>query len=180
MPEQPKPQKLIALVDTLQPIFHREYDAPDIKITIARLGVDGKPRNYSQDSQDPKGCPGGCYARLYCSGMTAPSPHIYFCHYGPDIVYGNSEDYERAARALKAIQPRLDRMWNVRGRPADAADELGRWLEACGVTEVYCRPEDNHHTWLNEGHWQTWNIGRCLFAVRECFPKVETPEPVAA
>lgn len=174
-----KTQTLIAMVDTLQPLRPSDFNAPEIRVTIARLNPeDNKPRNWSLDYQEPKNSTGGCFGRAFCSSY---KPEVYFSWFGPEITYGDLNQYNHASRALKTIGARLDKISATRGASADAAECFGRWLEACGIEKVFVREPDCRATWLNEIDWQQWSIGRFVHEVRALYPKTEaTAEAVAS
>jgi len=48
----------------------------------------------------------------------------------------------------------------------DAADALGRWLEACGVSKVYLRPDGSNEQWLSRGEWLVLTVGEFVNRVR--------------
>lgn len=148
----------------------------DIAIEIATLGPDGKPRNYLAESEHPETCPGGCHARVFRSDY---GDALWSC-YGPDVTFGDSEQYRRAMRAVDRIRGRMDKFYQARGPVADSAEAFGRWLEACGVERVMVRaPGSTHEDWLTHGEWETMAAGAFVGRVRQlCAPEVK--EGVAA
>lgn len=156
----------------------------EIRVTIGRLDdTDGKPRNFSLSSISP-GSPesristGGCFARIW-SAQPA-SYHVpgstecnYFVAHGMEISHGDLPEYEHAIRALKLIAKRQAGQYETRGNATDAADAMGRWLEACGVTQVYLRPESGRNRqWLTDGEWQCLTLGVFVVQVRKALAVV--------
>ncbi len=175
------PQNLVGMIEKLNALRPSDYNAPDIKIVIAVLDEkDGKPRNWSLNSygEEPKTSTGGCWCRLW-AWQSTEKIDVMFSGYGPEIGYGSVRDYEHGARAEKLILSRLKAMSDQRGNTLDAAEYLGRWLEACGVEKVYVRPEGENASWHNEGDWDCWLVGRAIQEVRARFPKVEAAEVAA-
>ena len=155
----------------------------EIRVTIAVL-EEGKPhpRNWSLSSCDnPRKSFGGCFARIYASKDFGS----IFSLYGPEITYGDLRDYHHGAAALKAIGARLEKLRLTRGPAVDPADDMGRWLEACGVKQVWFRPDHSkHESWLHKGDWSARNLGDFVYLVRTLLfaapVKTETPEPALA
>lgn len=171
--DTPDPREEIALVDRLEPLRpHSTYEmnGPEIRVTIARLEPGkGTPRNFRLDSDTPKTSAGGCYARIFAS---ASSYHTgtqgnLFGSYGPDVSYGDLRDYQHGQRALQRIEKRVEAIYRTRGGAADAADSMGRWLEATGIRRVFLRPDKGRHTsWLSEGEWLQLTVGEFVNRVR--------------
>ena len=102
----------------------------------------------------------------------------YFGAYGPDISLGDLPKYQHGARALERIAKRTTKLFATRGHPVDAADECGRWLEACDVDKVFIRPENSRDKgWLNEGDWEILTVGDFINRLRKCL-YVAPPKPV--
>lgn len=169
---------LVAMVSDWRELLVREWDSPDIMVTVAVL-KDGKatPSNWSLDYDEAKTSTGGCYARVFASGS---GNGVLFSHYGPDVRYGDLRDYAHAMRALKLVVGRMEKMHAVRGSASDEASNFGRWLEATGVDKVYVTLEKSHSSWLNEQNWTVWTIGRFVNELRAKFPKVEAVEQATA
>jgi hypothetical protein len=137
----------------------------EIKVTIGVLedGV-SHPRNFSTTMSTPKASAGDCSARIF---TTHDGKHNLFGSYGPQITCGDLNDYVHGVRALKRIAKNLTKIWKVRGPALDAADEMGRWLEACKVKKVFIRPDgESRRSWMNEGKWDELNIGTFVQRVR--------------
>ena len=137
----------------------------EIKVTIGVLedGV-SHPRNFSTSSSTPKNSAGECSARIF---TTHDGKQTCFWSYGPQISYGDLNDYAHGVRALKRIAKNLHKIYNVRGNCLDAADEMGRWLEACKVKKVFIRPDgESRKSWMNEGRWDELSIGAFVQRVR--------------
>ena len=153
----------------------------EIKVTIGVLedGV-SHPRNFSTSYSTPKNSAGDCSARIF---TTHDGRANLFGSYGPQITYGGLSDYLHGVRALKRIAKNLTKIWKVRGPALDAADEMGRWLEACKVKKVFIRPAgENRRSWMNEGTWDELNIGTFVQRVRAnlYMAPVEAPAPETA
>ena len=137
----------------------------EIKVTIGVLedGV-SHPRNFSTTMSTPKASAGNCSSRIF----TTHDGHAnLFGSYGPEIRYGDMNDYAHGLRALKRIAKNLTKIWKVRGPALDAADEMGRWLESCKVKKVFIRPAgESRRSWMNEGKWDELNIGTFVQRVR--------------
>ena len=172
-------KKLIALVDTFDMLCAHDMHQ-EISIHIAHLGADGKPRNYRLDSCDPTATTGGCHARMWADRNFEGQGKVYFGAYGPEISHGDLADYAHGVRACKLVSARLARISAARGYTDDAAESFGRWLEACGITAVYVRPADHRgSSWLSEGQWQIWTIGKFVNEARAKYPQpIRLPEPV--
>ena len=179
----------IALCDSL-PDQLRSPDVgsrDQISITIARLGKTGErehPINWSLNSygEEPRNSCGGCYCQLwlYKHPVEPFTLETIFSHYGPHISHGGEQDYEHALRAMRHIQKRWEQMAKLRGGYRDAAELLGRWFEACGVTHVWYRPErQRHHSWHSEGEWESQETGHFLNRVRQLMPEYAQPQPAA-
>lgn len=117
---------------------------------------------------DTHGHTGGCFARVFRSDSLGDVRN-YFGHYGPEIFMGDLNSYAHGFRAMKMIEKNLEKMYQTRSSAKDCAEEMGRWLEAAGVTEVYIRPEDSkNEQWLHKGDWRILDIGRFIYEVRQC------------
>lgn len=173
-------RKLVAMVvGKLEPLRAGSgcLSGNDIALAIAVLGPDGKPRNYRVESDDPESCPGGCSARVFRSDSSGDP--LWSC-YGPDISFGDEEQYRRAFQAVKRIRTKMDLFYLARGPVADSAEAFGRWLEACGVDCVMVRaPGSTHEDWLTHGEWDSMAAGAFVGRVRQLC-RMETKEGVAA
>lgn len=174
------PPPLIALAQHWNPLRPHQFNSNncDIEIYIATLSDKGTPRNFSfSDSMDyPKTCTGGCFCRIWASESDGKIYH-YFNSYGPEINHGGLADYEYAVRALKVVNKRSEAIYRQRGVTDDVATLAGQWLEACGVTQVYVRPDSSRHvSWLNEGEWNVWDLGRTVNEIRQKYYKLPEPQ----
>lgn len=164
------PHTFIAIVDSMVDLRVSDYNTPEIRVTIGVLDPkDGKPRNWGQSSHTEAGVfdAGGCFATLY-----AGTYGLYFSHYGPACSHADLQHYEHGIRALKTISKRLGEMWKTRGSAPDAAVELGQWLEACGVSRVFMRPEgERRDQWLTDGTWKELTIASLIAETRRHFPE---------
>ena len=173
---------LIALSTQFNPLRPQNFNAnnTDIEFIIATLSPKGTPQNFSFDRQMdfPKTCTGGCHARIWASETSGQVYH-YFSHYGPDVTYGDSlADYEYALRAYKTVRRYSDAIYKIRGSTNDAATLAGQWLEACGIEKVWTRPDSSKHvSWLNEGDWEQWDIGRTVNEIRARYYKLPELQP---
>ncbi len=160
-----KKQTLVGICTKMEPLVPREFDANDITVTIGTL-EEGKetPRNWSLDYETPKASPGGLFSRIF-----AGNHGNIFSLYGPEISYGDLRAYEHGFHALKAVGKNMDKMHVSRGPSMDAADGMGRFLEACGVEFVFCRPVGftTHDAWLNRGEWHKLTVGAFVARVRQ-------------
>jgi hypothetical protein len=141
----------------------------EISVSIAILDDKGRPNNWRRDREFPSET-GGQRARIFAcdSGFSRDLDGNLFSNYGPDISYCDSSDeYLDAGKMLAKVAKRISDMYAVRGNAVDAAESMGRWLEACGVTEVYMRPGNDRETWLTEGEWKILTIGYFVQKVRE-------------
>ncbi len=155
----------IALVEKLEKLDHQNSE---IKVTIVVLGEDGTPRNYSFDMDDPKNNAGGCFARIFRSDYKEEIRN-YFGAYGPEISYGDLNNYRHGVYALKMIDAATEKLRQKRGYAPDPADEIGRWLEACKIEKVFMRPLNSKHSeWLHHGDWKQLEIGEFVNQVRAC------------
>lgn len=170
-------QKFVAMIGNPLPerLTYREIDCPEIRATIVPLVVSdqsktlGKthPINFSLSYDTPKNCNGGLYAQVFARsyGDETKDNGGIFSHYGPDIHYGDARQYAHGARALARVEKRLEEMQTVRGYTQDAAELFGRWLEACGVSEVWA-PRSNGSGWLSDTDWQVLTVGEFVTVVR--------------
>ena len=145
--------------------------APEIQLAICRLGEDGKPRNYRREYDEKGANAGGCFARIWASSATYHLPGDLrgnvFSACGPEISYGKAEDYKDAHDGMKMVAKRQAEQYATRGNAADAADEMGRWLEACGVSRVFYRDIGKSEEWLNRGEWTEREVGPFIIRLRE-------------
>lgn len=168
-------KKLIAFIaKPLELLVHREWSGPEIRCDIGTHDVDAgdrSPRNWRLDYDEPKTSTGGCFARIFASQAYANSPSVgIFSQKGPEISYGDLRDYEHAARALKRIDSRMESIRSVRGPTLDAADSIGRWLEACGVSEVWIAAGPMGNS-LSGCDWHVLAIGAAVYRIREVMPE---------
>jgi hypothetical protein len=145
----------------------------DIELVIARLDTkDNTPRNYSHQYEEREDTAGGCKARLWGHQWGDDKPRTLLATHGPDITSGDLDDYERAVKGMRKMAKALAAMETQRGGSIDASESLGRWLEACGVTQVYSRPDgERNHGWLNKGEWRVESTGQFLYRVRMAMPE---------
>lgn len=168
--------KLIGLVGRFDQLNGNVNSNKTVTLSIATLDIeDGvwTPRNFRRDSETPKGCAGGLSCRLFGSQWESEPPRVLFGCYGPELSWCNSaNEYEAAARSIRAMQARSTKIYEARGAAHDAAEETGRWLEACLVDEVWARPDPAaiDHRSMEKGEWQIWNIGRAISEIRGRFP----------
>jgi len=150
----------------------------DIELIIARLDADGTPRNYGHQFEERGDVAGGHQMRLWVF-QSCDGPDTVASSRGPVISYGGeTDDYVRAAAGMKRVDKAIEKMRTVRGPSADAADALGRWLEACGVDTVFIRPEGSRNEgWLNKGDWDRVSCGSFVSRVRAAMP--ENAKPIA-
>ena len=144
------------------------YNRNEIRVDIGTLDEkDGKPRNFLADSDTPRNSTGGCFARIFASEYGEGTGANLFNHYGPACTWAHLEEYEHAVRALKRIQAAHKEFYATRGNAVDAAEEMGRFLEACGVKRVFMRPDDETNTgWMNKGEWLDLSVGDFVSRVR--------------
>lgn len=129
--------KLIAVVTRDCARISTEDD--EIRVEIGSKWND-RVRVFSRLPEDPDDSPGGHFARII--GDPRGSKGFYFNYYGPIINYGDDiVTYERAVKSIKKIQKRTQKIYFSRGSASSAAVLMGRWLEACGVDEVWYASE---------------------------------------
>lgn len=148
---------------------------PEISVAIGRLEAnsDGAktPRNYSRQYDEPDNTSGGQFARIFASHSTYENKTKgLFGYYGPSIAYGNRRDYERAGKGLAKVEKNLEKAYQERGNASDPAEEMGRWIEACGIKEVWSRPDGKDNEWLNKGEWRQETIGQFVNRIRSLLP----------
>lgn len=160
---------ILSPIKTLKPSVNFS-NSVDITLTIGTLEKEHEwPRNWLRRHDDTN-TPGGCSCRVWVSEFqTKPLTSWY----GPNINYGGIEDYAHALAAMKRIATRLNRMNDARGCTDDAAEFLGRFAEAAGITKIFTRPEGREREWHNEGAWETIIIGAMIRRVRTCYPQVD-------
>jgi len=165
-----KTQTEIAIVDKLEkltPSINFGH-CPEISVAIGRLEEkDGTPRNFSLDYETPKASNGGCFARIFASDCGTGTNANIFSWYGPALSFPDMRQYQHGLRAMERIAKRMDAMYSDRGASADAADAMGRWLEACGVSKVYVRPDRaQSEQWLSRGEWLVLSVGEFVNRAR--------------
>lgn len=140
-----------------------DHSREDIQLSIMSLPAepDGRPgpRNSRWDWDGPKFQPGGAYCRLW-SGFYGVS---MICN-GPLVHSDDAREYLSAARALETISKRTEAMGRIRGSAPDAAETVARWLEACGVSEVWFRPNFRSYSW--QGDWERESSGATVSRIR--------------
>jgi hypothetical protein len=170
---------LIALVNTqdklIKPSENYNRKEPEISVSIARLEIHENgsktPLNYSHKYDESESVSGGQFARIFASYSTYENKTKgLFGYYGPSISWGGRHDYERAAKGLSKVEKRLEKIYQDRGNAIDPADEMGRWLEAAGIEEVWSRPTHENGEWLNKGEWKQESIGHFINRVRTLLP----------
>ncbi len=85
---------------------------------------------------------------------------IFFDDYKPGL-----REVERAAKALRKIETRMDKMNKDRGYVLDSAESVGRFCEACGIkkmVEVYGK----NHGWHNENDHRFMSVGEGVDSIR--------------
>ena len=170
---------LIALVNKQEkltrPSENYNRTEPEISVSIARLESDADkaphPLNYSHRTEEPENNPGGQFARIFATYSTfEDKTKGLFAYYGPSVAYGTRKDYERAAKGLAKVEKHLEKAYQARGNAADPAEEMGRWLEACGIKVVYSRPTSEDPGWLNKGEWRKETVGQFVNRLRSLLP----------
>lgn len=169
----------IAIVVKFEKLVPSTYDTKEISVEIGVLKEEtGKPQNFNLNYETPKASNGGLRARIFASEYGTGSNANLFSDYGPVISYGHLNDYKHAIRALERVGKRQQEQYVARGNAADAAEAMGRWLEACGITSVFLRPDaDARRSWHNEGEWMLLSVGEFVNRVRgnlHVAPVVET------
>ncbi len=162
----------IALVDKFDKLKpERSFgDIPEIEVTIAVKSAKNTPQNFDLHYNTPKSSVGGCHARIFASEYGSGSNANIFNSYGPDVgKWGGLNDYQHGLRALDRIAKREEKMRQDRGYTSDAAEAMGRWLEACGVREVFMRPAEYNKRdgWLDRGEWEVLTVGQFINRVRQ-------------
>lgn len=162
----------IALVDKLEklkPNVNYSSHSLEIRVTIASLSEKDTPQNFSIKYDMAKSSVGGCSARIFASDSSYSEKYDanLFGWYGPEISYGVLRDYQHGERAVRRIDKRLEEIYRLRGCVVDAAESMGRFLEACDIDEVYMRPDSSTNcSWLSEGEWRKRTIGEFVGLVR--------------
>lgn len=170
---------LIALVNKqeklVRPSENFNRTEPEISVSIARLETHSSgattPLNYSHRCDEAENSAGGQFARIFASHSTYENKTKgLFGYYGPSIAYGNRRDYERAGKGLAKVEKNLEKAYQERGNASDPAEEMGRWIEACGIKEVWSRPDGTDGEWLNKGEWRQETIGQFVNRIRTLLP----------
>jgi hypothetical protein len=164
--------------DLTRALVYREYPTDDFIVNIGRLDPKGHPVNGSYHWEQRPGDPVGCRARvwLYKSVDEGIKPYLGYC--GPELggLCDDPKEYMAGAKGLEGIHKRLAKIQELRGSTADAVDQLGRWVEACGLTHVYVRPPGEHRrSWHSEGTWDCLPLGIFLHRIRTTV----LPKPLA-
>ena len=164
---KPPKQVEVAMCTKVEKLVPGEWSSNEISVHIGKLDeTDGKPRNFRHDYETPKTSTGGCFARIFASSSGCGANANLFGSYGPETNFGQIAEYEHGARALKLIAKRMQSIYEVRGNALDAADEMGRWLECCGVEQVYTRDAGVDNEWHHKGEWKVLTIGQFVRLVR--------------
>lgn len=147
-----------------------EHSREEIELTIATTNESGdQPRNASYQWSGPAFQPGGMSARLV-SGYYGVS----ILSSGRDISHCNDpREYMAAAKALETVTKRQSAMLAKRGTPSDQAEQIGRWMEACGVTEVFFREWFKAVGWHSDGEWKRVTPGVAVDMIREATKTAE-------
>jgi len=161
------PIKYVAMISLPLPdkLPVSDYNVADIAAYVSPLRTENSktfPINWSHSYDEPKNSNGGLWSRVFRSNYDGKG---LFGAYGPALSYAKLAEYEHAARALARVEKRIDAMRDLRGPAADAADELGRWLEAAGVSEVWVSRERITNS-LADADWQILSPGQLVCAVR--------------
>lgn len=171
----------------LKPANGYHSSADEILVTIGTTQErDGNvsPRNFRLEFDTPKNSSGGCKAMIWASdseySKTIQETN-YFGQYGPEILMGASGDYAHALRAVERINKRMAALEESRGHAIDAADQMGRWLEACGIKAVWKRAtQSEKEEWLDRGEWVQYTVGQFVNMVRRnLYVKPVAPVAVA-
>lgn len=153
---------MVTSFEKLAPMDDYNRNAPEIRVIIAVKEGDMKtPRNWSYMDEHPKTSVGDCFASISASkyGEDIRTGN-HFSSHGPNISHGDLNQYRHGVRAMERISKRLEAMSKARGYPADAAECMGRWLEACDISEVWTRPQAERQRWLTESDWDVLTIGQ--------------------
>lgn len=144
---------------------HTEHSKEDIILSVMTLpdppDIRPGPRNSRWIWDGQKFQPGGCSLRIW-SGSYGVS---LVCN-GPSVSSDDAREYLSAARALETISKRTEAMERTRGSATDAAETVARWLEACGITEVWFRPGFRAVGWHSEGTWERELPGLTVSRIR--------------
>ena len=161
------PIKYVAMISLPLPdrLPVSDYNITDIAVYVSPLRTEnGKtfPINWGHSYDEPKSSNGGLWSRVFRSSYDGKG---VFGAYGPALSYAGRSQYEHAARALARVEKKTEEMRGLRGPAADAADEMGRWLEAAGVSEVWVSRHRVTSS-LADADWQILSPGQLVCAVR--------------
>lgn len=170
----PEAIAIVDAFDQLKPDTRYLSRSAEIRVTIGAVhradNGNESPRNWSHWDRESKTGPcGGCSARMYASEASyyTGTEGNHLLTNGPQVTSDDVRDYEYAVKALKLIAKRHSEQYATRGNPVDAAESMGRWLEACGVKRVFMRPSPVcASSWLSEGEWLILSVGTFVGKVR--------------
>ena len=151
--------KLIAFCDypTVHSMTPKTWGSNGLDITLGVLDEkDGKPRNYSHDSHWDNPIPfGGFRMHIYPTNSQYSESKLAGWWTGPEMsCETKAEPYLLAGKAMLKLRAKISSYYETRGNPTDSVDELLRFLEATGVSQVYMRPKNSSQTMLSHGDWE--------------------------
>ena len=147
-------------------------NVPDVFCAIvAKVGEDGKPRNWSKPYYEERvnGDTGGFSIRAFRCDDGA----ILSLWRGREVESDDVEDYLDTATALKGVHKRLTAMNASEGYAADEIASMLRLIRAFRVEAVYSRPADYHSEWLTKGEWKVETVGEFANRLRSVLSRVE-------
>jgi hypothetical protein len=152
-----------AIVDRMDDL-ERDNSDREIRLTICAVSDEGThPLNGTWKWDGPTFQPVGMTIRVW-----AGSYSVHTLLNGKEVHSSNPEEYFSAAKAIRTMDSRMEDMRETRGNPADVADKVGRWLEACKVGTVWMRPGGQpQRGWMTEGKWLRLSVGETVTLIRD-------------
>lgn len=153
-----------------------------VKIAVEEATSMGQTRPaiwYLSPQGEPAYSCGGCTVRVFSHRSEINGPIYSFAGLiGPDVVLGELADYEHGARAMRRVAEEIREIEAQRGPHRDAAEQMGRLLEACGIERVYVEQDPD----ANGNPWRILTVGALVESVRrlvlaETVPADDVAEP---
>jgi hypothetical protein len=152
-----------ALVDRMDDL-ERENTDREIRLTICAVSDDvTHPLNGSWKWDGPTFQPVGMTIRVWSGSFS-----VHTLLTGKEVHSTDPAEYDSAAKAIRTMAARCAEITVSRGYPADVADSVGRWLEACKVGTVWMRPGGHpQRGWMTEGKWLRLSVGETVTLIRD-------------
>jgi hypothetical protein len=162
----------ILMIEELKAPCDARGNVPDVfRAIVAKVGEDGKPRNWSNPYHEERvnGDTGGFSIRAF----RCDDGKVLSLWRGREVESDDVQDYIDAVTSLRGVHKRLAVMKADEGYAADEIASMLRLIRAFRVEAVYSRPEHYHSEWLTKGEWKVETVGEFANRLRSVLSRVE-------